>query len=92
MTAYPGDAGPVVRHPMRLPITAGSDAVWIQTRYSSDSSCTEMQCLDHSATQEPRIHALIVKCIFPYWATLEKVEDDENNLQNALNICCPVFI
>ena len=41
----PDDAGPIVRCPMELPITAGCDTAWIRTRYYSDASCTEMQCL-----------------------------------------------
>ena len=43
MTADPGDAGPIVRLPMGLPITAGCDTAWIRTRDCSDASCTEMQ-------------------------------------------------
>ena len=41
----PDDAGTIMRHPMGLPITAGSDTEWNQTRVCSDSSSTEMQCL-----------------------------------------------
>jgi hypothetical protein len=39
------DAGPIVRRPMGLPITARCDTAWIRTRDCSDASCTEMQCL-----------------------------------------------
>ena len=45
MTAYPSDAGPIVRRPMRLPITAGCDTARIQTRDCSDTSYTDTQCL-----------------------------------------------
>jgi hypothetical protein len=51
MTAYPGQTltrttlGPNVRCPMGLPITAGCDTAWNQTRVCSDASSTEMQCL-----------------------------------------------
>ena len=41
----PDDAGPIVRRPMGLPITAGYDAAWIRTTDCSDTSCTEKQCL-----------------------------------------------
>ena len=45
MTAYPGDTGPIVRHPIGLPITAKCDTAWIQSMDCSDASCTEMQYL-----------------------------------------------
>ena len=41
----PNDAGPIVRHPMGLPITAGCDTAWNRTRVCNDASSTEMQCL-----------------------------------------------
>jgi hypothetical protein len=41
----PDDTEPIVRHPMGLPITAGCDTAWNQTRVCSDASSTEMQCL-----------------------------------------------
>ena len=39
------NAGPIVRHPTGLPITAGCDKTWIRTRDCSDESYAEMQCL-----------------------------------------------
>ena len=41
----PDGAGQIVRYPMGLPITAGCDTAWNQTRVGSDASSTEMQCL-----------------------------------------------
>ena len=39
----PDDAGPIVRHPMGLPIMADCDTDWNKTRVCSDTSSTEMQ-------------------------------------------------
>ena len=54
MTAYPDDAGRIVRRPMGLPIPARCDTAWIRTRHYSDTSRTEMQCLRPLATRDPR--------------------------------------
>ena len=58
MTAYSGQTQTTVRCRTGLPITAGCDTAWIQTRYYSDTSCTEMQFL------RPLCHsgALINEC------------------------------
>jgi hypothetical protein len=51
MTAYPGenpnqdDTGPIVRHSMGLPITAGCDTTWNRTRVCSAAFRTKLQCL-----------------------------------------------
>ena len=62
MTTYPGqnltqDApGPIVHHPMGLPITVSCDTAWNQTRVCSDASSTEMmKCLlllQHSGAKQ----------------------------------------
>ena len=53
MTAYPGPntdgAGPIVRHPMGLPITAGCDTAWKPTRVCSDASSSVLLCLSEAA-------------------------------------------
>ena len=41
----PDEAGPIVHRPMGLPITAGCDTAWNQTRVCRDYSSTEVQCL-----------------------------------------------
>jgi hypothetical protein len=41
----PKEAGPIVHRPMGLPITAGCDTAWNQTRVCRDYSSTEIQCL-----------------------------------------------
>ena len=51
----PDDAGPIVRRPIGLPMTAGCDTAWNLTRDCSDSSSTERQylrLLHHSGEKE----------------------------------------
>jgi hypothetical protein len=48
----PDDAGPILRCPMGLPITAGYDTVKEQTGVCSDASSTAMECLRPWATRE----------------------------------------
>jgi hypothetical protein len=40
----PNDAGPIVCHPIGLPVAAGCDRAWTQTQ-NSDTASTAMQCL-----------------------------------------------
>ncbi|KAK6290992.1 hypothetical protein J4Q44_G00386070 [Coregonus suidteri] len=39
------DAGPIARRPMGLPVAAGYDKAWNQTRISTGTASTAMQCL-----------------------------------------------
>ena len=45
MMAYPGKTWTTMGRPMGLPITAGCDRAWNQTRVCSDAGSAEMQCL-----------------------------------------------
>jgi hypothetical protein len=46
------DAGPNVRLPKGLPITAGCDAAWIRTRETVTPHARRYSALDHCATHE----------------------------------------
>ena len=59
MLAYhrpnPDDAGPIVRRPMGLPITASCDTAWNQTRVSVVTRLApRCSALDRCATQDPQ--------------------------------------
>jgi hypothetical protein len=51
----PDDAGPIVKRPMGLPITAGCDTAWNQTRVAVVTTLV-LRCsaLDRCATREPQ--------------------------------------
>jgi hypothetical protein len=55
----PNNAGPIVRRPMGLSITADCETAWNQTRVYSDSFSTEMQCL--RLLRHSGVYGLLVK-------------------------------
>jgi hypothetical protein len=56
------DTGPIVHHPMGLPITAGCDSLDLNQVVCSDTSSAEMQCLrplHHLGVEEVLLHLLM---------------------------------
>uniref|UniRef100_A0A8K9VE35 Seizure related 6 homolog like n=1 Tax=Oncorhynchus mykiss TaxID=8022 RepID=A0A8K9VE35_ONCMY len=62
----PDDAGPIVRRPMGLPITAGWDTARDQTWVCNNASSTVMQCLRPLRHSGGQIHYFLNKNLSPY--------------------------